>query len=164
MQKSYLKRCMVFKGGCEGHGVGAAAHLSDTQPCHRCHNINIALACHSTLHTQATAIRRCKWILTHNLALIIPSFSYCRSDHLDGNIHGDVCLHDLYMEVYILEFLTFDTGRSVSPFLSQFHVVRHFIRNLCWLLSKLWLAAAALLRIGLALSFSHATCSSSTAK
>ena len=71
---------------------------------------------HMSDSARATASRRCKWILTHNLTLTIPAFSHHHSDWLSCKIHGSVCstliykwrciFHvDLCMEVYILDGL-----------------------------------------------------------
>ena len=82
---------------------------------------------HTSDSAQATAGQRCKWILTHNLTLIIPALPHYRGDPLSCNIHGGVystliyswrCIFyiDLYMEVYILDDISLIMQVYSSPF------------------------------------------------
>ena len=75
--------------------IRAAAHLSDTTampqgPWYQCFCGLPQYFAHTSNSTQSLASWQCKWILTHNLTLIIPALSHDRSNHLSCNIHAGV--------------------------------------------------------------------------
>ena len=86
--------------------------------------------------------RWCKWILTHNLALIVLALSSCHSDQLGCNIHGGVHSTLIYTWRCLYDVLLLMQVNSSRHFLiRELHTVPHFVRSLLRLLLELRLAA-----------------------
>ena len=107
-----------------GNCFRAAAHLSDTTAmpqvswCQCCCGLPQYFA-HTTDGVQATAGQRCRWILTHNLTLLIQALSHHCSNYVGCNIHGGAYpTWFIHGDVCPWQFPSFSTGRSVLPFLN----------------------------------------------
>ena len=89
--------------------VRATAPLSDTTAmqqmswCQCCCGLPQYFA-HTSNSFYATAGRRCKWILTHNLTLIVPVLSHHCSDRFSWNVHGSVYSTFIFAQRCIFQY------------------------------------------------------------
>ena len=97
------------------------------QPHHRCHDVNVAVACHSTLHTLVT-VTVLKWqpvnnaneswlTISHLPSKPFPIATAISSAVISMDVHILHCF--IHGGVYSKQFLTFNTGQFVSSFLNQ---------------------------------------------
>ena len=148
---SRLNYCNCLLSGCPQY-LTAAVHLTEAATYHRHHDVSVAMAYHSTLHTPVTVFKRQP--VTH------LNYSWPKTSHLSfwpfpitaviGSVAISMEMYILHwfihggMEIYtVFDFSLWTRHSSCHSWIGEFPAVCHFVISLCWLSSVLSLVATA---------------------